>query len=269
MRLPYVPNPPPATLPAEDAAVVARIAARRAPRPLQPLDLALLHAPPVADGWNSFLGAVRTRTTLPADARELAIARVAVVNRAWYEWGHHAPLALQAGVPQAAVDLVKTERGALTLAARPGGDDKDRLFSEAQWASVVLADEMTRNVEVADETFAKVKALFGERGTIELVATVSCYNCVSRFLVALDGELICLEYCRRGTTPFLIVATCTFFSSASVANQFIVRCSRREKRHGSGCSALSASRGIHTAKRTAIVSKMAESMQLRQSGITE
>lgn len=86
MRLPYVPDPPPTSTP-EEQAIVSRIQARRAPRPLQALDLTLLHSPPVADGWNAFLGAVRTRTSIPADARELAISRVAVVNRAWYEWG--------------------------------------------------------------------------------------------------------------------------------------------------------------------------------------
>lgn len=180
MRLPYVPNPPP-TATAEDAAIVERITARRAPRPLQPLDLTLLHSPPVADGWNSFLGAVRTKTTLADDVRELAISRVAVVNRAWYEWGHHAPLAVKAGVSEPAMEEVKKE-GALTMAGKPAQ------LSDEQWASVVLADEMTRNVAVSDETFAKVKALFGERGTVEMVATVACYNCVSRFLVALDGE---------------------------------------------------------------------------------
>ncbi|KAF3760522.1 hypothetical protein M406DRAFT_267626 [Cryphonectria parasitica EP155] len=175
MRLPYVADPPPTTDP-QDQAIVDRIRARRHPRPLQALDLTLLHSPPVADGWNAFLGAVRTRTTsVPDLVRELAISRVAVVNRAWYEWGHHAPLAVAAGAGEA------------VMAA--GGLD------EGQWAAVVLADEMTRNVEVGEETFAAVRRAWGERGTVEIVAVVSCYNCVSRFLVALDvGE-------RNGTGP--------------------------------------------------------------------
>ncbi|KAF5507772.1 hypothetical protein CGCA056_v013231 [Colletotrichum aenigma] len=181
MRLPYVPNPPPPTTP-EDAAIVSRIEARRAPRPLQALDLTLLHAPPVADGWNSFLGAVRTQTTIGADVRELAISRVAVVNKAWYEWGHHAPLAVKAGVPTAGMDAIKTE-APLELSARP------EVLSEQQWAVLVYADEMTRNVRVKDETFAVLKGLFNEREVVEITTTVACYNCVSRFLVALDvGE---------------------------------------------------------------------------------
>ncbi|KAK3360307.1 AhpD-like protein [Lasiosphaeria hispida] len=182
MRLPYTPNPPTPSSPAE-AAVVARIAARRAPRPLQPLDLTLLHSPPVADGWNAFLGAIRTQTTVPADLRELAISRVAVVNRAWYEWMHHAPLAVAAGVGEAGMGFAKRE-GALVL----GGELPEGL-SERQWVVLCFADEMTRNVAVREGTFERLRGLFGEREVVELTATIACYNMVSRFLVALDvGE---------------------------------------------------------------------------------
>ncbi|GJC79435.1 hypothetical protein ColLi_02273 [Colletotrichum liriopes] len=166
MRIPYVPNPPPTSTP-EEAAIVSRIQARRNPRPLQSLDLALLHAPPVADGWNSFLGAVRTQTTIPADLRELAISRVAVVNRAWYEWGHHAPLAVAAGVSTDAMDAVKAE-APLELGARPA-----LYLSEKQWAVLVYTDEMTRNVRVKDETFDKLKSLFSEREVVEITTTLA------------------------------------------------------------------------------------------------
>ncbi|VDC06094.1 unnamed protein product [Peniophora sp. CBMAI 1063] len=193
MRLPYVPNPPPTTS-LEEQAIVDRIATRRAPRPLQPLDLTLLHSPPIADGWNAFLAAVRTRTAaVPDDVRELAITRVAAINRAWYEWGHHAPLAVSAGISQAAIDSVVREVAApLDLAA--DGEARGGL-DQRLWAVLCLADEMTRSVEVRDATFESVKGLLGERGTVELVAIVAAYNCVSRFLVALDvGE-------RNGTGP--------------------------------------------------------------------
>ncbi|PHH88972.1 hypothetical protein CDD83_6808 [Cordyceps sp. RAO-2017] len=186
MRLPYVPNPPPPAS-AEDDAVVSRIQARRAPRPLQPLDLTLLHAPPVADGWNSFLGAVRGKTSLSADVREIAICRVAVCNKAWYEWGHHAPLAAEAGVSPKALELMKQD--VLKPADRPSE------LSDRQWAALLYADEMTRNVQVKDETFALVHGLFDDREVVEMTATVAAYNCVSRFLVALDvGE-------RNGSGP--------------------------------------------------------------------
>lgn len=50
MRLDYVPNPPQFEN-EEDKAVVERVKERRGERGLQPLDLTLLHSPPVADGW--------------------------------------------------------------------------------------------------------------------------------------------------------------------------------------------------------------------------
>ncbi|KAK3179468.1 hypothetical protein K4F52_009129 [Lecanicillium sp. MT-2017a] len=191
MKIPYVPNPPETTTD-EDAAIVSRIQARRAPRDLIPLDLALLHSPPVADGWNSFLGAVRTRTTIGADLRELAISRVAVCNRAWFEWAHHAPLAADAGVSPAALDVVKMDA---LPAERPA-----ELLSEEQWAVLLYAEEMTRKVEVSEETFALVKGRFNDREVVEITATVAAYNCVSRFLVALNvGE-------KNGTGPDDVVA---------------------------------------------------------------
>ena len=175
MRIPYVPNPP---KPADEteAAIVQRIEARRAPRPLQPLDLALLHSPPVADGWNSFLGAVRTKTTIPDDIREIAISRVAVVNRAWYEWMHHAPLAVKGGVSEAGLGTVK-HVGPLGVAQGPAGEvgvsTRPETLDERQWAALVYADEMTRNVEVRQETFDALKALFSEKEVVEITATVS------------------------------------------------------------------------------------------------
>ena len=49
MRLDYVPNPP-TNLSTEDQEVLERVKARRGATGLIPLDLALLHAPKIADG---------------------------------------------------------------------------------------------------------------------------------------------------------------------------------------------------------------------------
>ena len=162
MRIPYVADPPPSTSPSDDA-IVARIRARRAPRPLLHLDLALLHSPPLADGWNSFLGAIRTQSTLGADLRELAICRVAVCNKAWFEWSAHAPLARKGGVPEQGMEAIKVER--LPEARLEG-------LTQRQWVVVLYADEMTRNVEVKDETFELLKKEFNDREIVELTTTV-------------------------------------------------------------------------------------------------
>jgi len=181
MRLPYIdPSDPKTFTTPDEQAIVERVRARRAPRPLQALDLTLLHSPAVADGWNSFLGAIRTKTSLADDVREIAICRVAVINQAWYEWGHHAPLAKDAGVSDEGMKLLK--EGNLT-GSNGGG------LSDKQWAVVKYTDAMTRDVVVKDEVFEELKKHFSSQEVVEITGTVAAYNCVSRFLVALDvGE---------------------------------------------------------------------------------
>ncbi|KAI1826076.1 AhpD-like protein [Xylaria intraflava] len=171
MRIPYVPNPPPTTTP-EEAEIVSRIQARRAPRPLQPLDRALLHSPPLADGWNAFLGAVRTRGILSPLIRELAISRVAVCNSAWYEWDHHAPLAAEAGLGPHAMDIVKRDDLGAVGADERAAAEADGL-REAEWAVLRYTDEMTRRVQVSDDTFAALRRVFDERAVVEITLTVS------------------------------------------------------------------------------------------------
>ena len=150
-----------------------RLAARRGGQ-LTPLDRLLLHSPPVADGWNVLLGAIRSRTTLPADVLELVVCRVAVLNEAAYEWAAHAPLALAGGASQQQLAALRTgERGVLTA---------------RQQVAVDYATAMTRDVAVPQELFDAVRAQFDERATVELTATVGAYNLVSRFLVALELE---------------------------------------------------------------------------------
>lgn len=169
MRLPYV-DPSTLTEPSA-AAIVQRVEARRAPRPLQALDLTLLHSPNVADGWNSFLGAIRTKTSLADDVREVAICRVAVVNKAWYEWAHHAPLAAKGGVSEAGMKFL--EKDGLGDGEKEEGE---KVLGEKLWAVVRYTDEMTRNVRVPEEVFDLLKARFSEQEVVEVTATVRCIS---------------------------------------------------------------------------------------------
>ncbi|KPI45828.1 uncharacterized protein AB675_946 [Cyphellophora attinorum] len=179
MRLPYTDNPP-KNLSQQDEEVLKRVLVRRGEKGLIPLDLTLLHSPNVTDGWNSLLGAIRTRTALPAAIREIAICRPALINEAWFEWNAHAPILLAAdGFTEAKLSVVQQ------LHPKSQGD-----LSDQEWAVLVYADEMTRNVKVSEETFGKLRSVgFGEKDVVEITATVASYNMVSRFLVALDvGE---------------------------------------------------------------------------------
>jgi alkylhydroperoxidase family enzyme len=182
MRLNYLPNPPENLTPSEEE-IVQHVLARRGERGLIPLDRTLLHSPPVADGWNSLLGAIRTKTSLPTDLREIAICRVALINEAWYEWTHHAPILLEAeGFTEEMLQVVRR------LNHAPGKGS----LSERQWVVLRYADAMTKDVKVDDALFDELKSVTGftEKEIVELTATVAAYNCVSRFLVALDvGEM--------------------------------------------------------------------------------
>lgn len=182
MRLPYVPDPPPTSTDAE-AEILARVQARRAPNGLLPLDRALLHSFPVADGWNSFIGAIRTRTSLPTVIRELVICRVAVINGAWFEWEQHAPLLREGGLSEEAMGLVRDSQSDLN------GSVGNNTLSPDQIAVLNYTDAMTKTVAVPDHVFQELKGCFDEREVVEITATAAAYNCVSRFLVALDvGE---------------------------------------------------------------------------------
>ncbi|KAK4694209.1 hypothetical protein P7C71_g3341, partial [Lecanoromycetidae sp. Uapishka_2] len=202
MRLPYAP-PTPSTSPPTTSgngptaeAAYAQLSARRSPKPLQALDLTLLHSPSVASGWSSFLGAIRTQTSLPPDIRELCICRVAVLNSAVYEWEHHAPILRAEGKLSDAVLNELKERKAWqgwedTIGG--GGEGEGEVcgeLSEKQRAVLAYTDAMTVGIKVPDEIFGHLKSRFEEREVVEITATVAAYNCVSRFLVALDvGEM--------------------------------------------------------------------------------
>ncbi|KAL2871059.1 carboxymuconolactone decarboxylase family protein [Aspergillus lucknowensis] len=182
MRLPYVADPPPASTP-EEAEVLARVQARRAPNGLLPLDLALLHSYPVADGWNSFIGAVRTRTSLTAVIRELIICRVAVLNGALFEWEQHSPLLTNGGLSDAALQVVRDGKVDILEKVTEG------VLSSAEGAVLRYTDAITKTVNVPDDVFQAVKQHFNDREVVEITTTAAAYNCVSRFLIALDvGE---------------------------------------------------------------------------------
>jgi alkylhydroperoxidase family enzyme len=142
---------------------------------LSALDRLLLHSPPVAEGWNALVGALRSRTTLPADLREAVVLRIGFLNGAAFEWAAHEPIGRRAGLDDARLAALR----APDAAADPG-------WTPLQRAALALTDASTRGVAVPDEVFAAVRAELDDRALVELVALVAGYAMVSRFLVAFD-----------------------------------------------------------------------------------
>lgn len=134
----------------------------------------LLHSPPVAEGWLTFLTAIRQKCDLSGRIRELVIMRIAVINGADYEFQQHTPFALAEGITPAQID-----------ALRAGRFDA---FSDAERAVLDYTETMTRKVHVPQAVFDALRPHFNERELVELTATVAAYNLVSRFLEALQVD---------------------------------------------------------------------------------
>jgi AhpD family alkylhydroperoxidase len=167
-RIPYADDSDP-----QAAALRAQIIAERGK--LHNLYRMLLNSPPVAQGWLDFLTAIRQKCTLSAGVRELAILRIAVINKADYEFVSHVPHALKAGLSQQQVDAIS-------------GWEPSKLFSDIERAVLAYTDSMTRDVHVPDNVFAPIEQHFNTREVTELTATIAAYNLVSRFLEALQVD---------------------------------------------------------------------------------
>ena len=132
----------------------------------------LLHSPSVAQGWLDYLTAIRQKTSLAGDLRELIIMRIALLNGAPYEADQHAPIALKEGVIQEQLDAIKNWQDS-------------ELFLARTQAVLAYTDAMTQQIQVPKETFSNIKTHFSNQEIVEITATIGAYNMVSRFLEAL------------------------------------------------------------------------------------
>lgn len=72
--------------------VADRIRERRGPaRGLTSLDGTLLNAPMVADGWNTFIGTLRQRNSLPDDIREILVRTTKMWRLVYGPYAQDAP----------------------------------------------------------------------------------------------------------------------------------------------------------------------------------
>ena len=122
------------------------------------------------------LGSAVLTTALDARRREIAVLRVAVATGARYEWAQHEQLARTAGVTQAELDAVASERPVCSL------DEECNLICR-------VADEVSRDVRLSDGALAQIIDRYGPREAAELILLVSYYNMVSRFLESTRVEV--------------------------------------------------------------------------------
>lgn len=71
----------------------------------------------------------------------------------------------------------------------PPREAHNGILDAAHAALLAYTDAMTLDVTVSEDIFSKLKECFTKKEVVEITATIAAYNCVSRFLVALDvGE---------------------------------------------------------------------------------
>jgi 4-carboxymuconolactone decarboxylase len=130
---------------------------------------AMLRSPEVADRFQRVGEYLRFNSSIPADLNELAILITAREWSAQYEWYAHHILAMKAGLPPAIAAAVAEGK-------RPEGMTEDQRIV---WE---FCTEMHRTRTVSDATYAAIKARFGERGVIDLIAVSGYYVAVGMTL---------------------------------------------------------------------------------------
>jgi alkylhydroperoxidase family enzyme len=157
----------------EAAALVARIRGARGGRLLN-LYRVLLHAPDLAGAWLDFNNAVRFKTRIDDRLRELAIVRIAYLNKADYVVSiHRERYAAPAGVSREEIDALRNW-------------SRSKRFAARERAMLGYADAMTRDVAVPAATFRVLRRHFDERRLVELTVLIAAYNMHTRLLKALD-----------------------------------------------------------------------------------
>jgi 4-carboxymuconolactone decarboxylase len=118
---------------------------------------------------------IRFDSELPDKVRELAILATAREVDARFEWAGHVRIARELGITDEQVQAIADRK------APAGFNDDDAL-------PVTIAQELRRTNALSDASFNAAKAKYGDRGVIELIATVGYYSLMGCLLNGLQIE---------------------------------------------------------------------------------
>ncbi|HUQ28824.1 MAG TPA: carboxymuconolactone decarboxylase family protein [Usitatibacter sp.] len=128
--------------------------------------IALLRSPELLDRMGRVGEYLRFHNTVPQRLVELAILVTSRHVDNAFEWMLHQPLAMKEGVSRETIDAINAGR---RPAAMP--DDEAAVHD--------FIGELLRTNFVSDDTYARVLALYGEQGVVELTATVGYFVAVN------------------------------------------------------------------------------------------
>ncbi|PIT77694.1 hypothetical protein B9Z42_04355 [Limnohabitans sp. B9-3] len=126
----------------------------------------LLRSPEVGQLAQQFGAQTRFNSSLPLALNELAILLVASDWTAQFVWWAHRRIAEDAGLSPALIQAIAT-----------GESVPDGLQPEVK-AVHQFCSELLRDKKVSDTTYASAVSQFGERGVVDLMATMSYYTLV-------------------------------------------------------------------------------------------
>ena len=135
---------------------------------------AFLNAPELAARIGEVGAYIRCQSVLPDYAREITILTTATELGCQYEFTHHVPIALQAGVRDLVIEAI---RGRTTRGMLP----KERVYVD--YARQVLTNR------VNDPTFSAIVHLIGIQGAVETTMLVGYYAMLAHTMLALNVEL--------------------------------------------------------------------------------
>jgi 4-carboxymuconolactone decarboxylase len=138
----------------------------------------LANAPNVFPAWTQMVDELFASPTFTQRMREVVILRVARLQNSAYELGQHVGLARDAGLTEQQISaIVET-------------DDLDEAgFSATERTALDVTTELCRTHRLADDTFAKAHAVFGDEALTELLMVISCYYGLALVLNAADLDV--------------------------------------------------------------------------------
>ncbi len=144
----------------------------------------LLRSPELGYALQALGEAVRFKSSLPDQIRELAILVCARHWRANYEWFAHAAIARKAGLPEAIIEAV------MAKAPLPTGEGPESAAEVYAFARV-----LNETGEVDAKTYAAALDVLGEQRVVEVTITVGYYGLISKLLNTFEmpvpkGELV-------------------------------------------------------------------------------
>ena len=117
----------------------------------------------------------RFNTSISRDLAEIAILVTGAHYRAEFEWWAHCRMAREAGVPETAIEAIRT-------------GDEPELDDQAAGAVYRVAHALNHRHRLTDAEFAEARAVLGEQGLVDVIGLCGYYALVSLTLNAFEVE---------------------------------------------------------------------------------